>query len=270
VTAGTNFSKGDDLMKKIKAKLPALLAVAVIGVCAFLVLRTEGVMPNGAESNSPAASQTQRDSADIFFDSLPLDNAGLHIFPDYFGGIHRRNDGVIVIQVVRTYAPSYADAAELFDHLGLTDVVFELVEFSYNEIHSLMNYLAQYMQEYADNNMPLMFGSVSWDVLENRVRVNLREYNARQMELFKNNVIDSPMITFGRHFDVVALPRQQPRFSGRGRTLADLQCLLCLRTAPCRGNLRSPVGCDAQLNKQTIQQKIQHTCTERRGRRSVQ
>jgi len=149
-----------------------------------------------------------QDYADIFLDSLMVDDYGFHIFPDYFGGIYIDDNGILVIQVVNTFASNHNQAAGLFQGLNLVNARFEFVEFSHNELNAMMQYLAEIMIEHSSNNQPLMFRGASLDELQNRVRVSLRVHNDEQIALFKRLFSDSPMIIFDKHIaDVYALGR---------------------------------------------------------------
>jgi len=185
-------------MNSVKRPFSVLI---ILGIC--FSVATFSASPAERDEMRSNYRTLQMDNADIFLDSLAIDSNGFHVFPDYFGGIYICNDGILVIQVVKTFASGHNQAAELFQGLNLVGIRFEFVEFSFNELSAMMQYLAEIMIEYADSNLPLMFGSVSLDELRNRVRVNLRVHSEEQIALFKRLFSDSSMIVFGEHFDVI-------------------------------------------------------------------
>jgi len=137
-----------------------------------------------------------RDNADVFHSLFNTDEIGFHIFPDDFGGIYINEDGILVIQERVSFARSEPWSNELSGVLYLNFVEFRQVEFSRRQLEEVQDYISDFMIRSTEAGVPLAFNMVGLDERNNRVLVSLRDYNEKQVELFKQQVIDSPMVIF--------------------------------------------------------------------------
>ncbi|MCL2015560.1 MAG: hypothetical protein FWG68_04865 [Defluviitaleaceae bacterium] len=121
-----------------------------------------------------------------------ISNRAIGIPPELFGGRYFNEAGILVTLLVDSAA-----TAELFDLPTLLAMgpLFRLVEFSYSELSATMAYL----QRVARRDINIIFGVAdrfSLDVVRNRVTIHLIDFTPEQEELFRANVLDSPMLYF--------------------------------------------------------------------------
>ncbi|MCL2187157.1 MAG: S1 family peptidase [Defluviitaleaceae bacterium] len=110
---------------------------------------------------------------------------GQVMYPDYFGGMYIDESGNLVILILNMYERSMN--VETFNY-SLSEIIIMPASFSYNELNALWRFLGTQTIENAS----------SWhvDTISNRVIVRLDYYNEENIDIFINNIIDSPMIVF--------------------------------------------------------------------------
>jgi len=139
------------------------------------------------------------DLIDNIFASLPASRSGDSIFPDYFGGKYINDDGILVVQFTgnRIQATALSDDSETFGNLADEDVIIEHVTFSYNELNSILDYLAIPFTcnlPRPDDCVKNNFAAFYDDIRNNRIVVELHDYNEYEAQRFRNYIIDSPAI----------------------------------------------------------------------------
>ncbi len=84
----------------------------------------------------------------------------------------------------------------LIESAGTDDIIFKPCQFSFKNLTEIMDTINAYKLNNADS--PICANFNSWAILdaENRIVVDLDEYNDEQIAAFKKQVIDSPAIEF--------------------------------------------------------------------------
>jgi len=136
--------------------------------------------------------------ADAIDSQFPMGRDGRPIHPDFMGDMYFNEYGHLVIQIVESYGMSRSMVYDLFLRgFEADDVVIQFVEFSHNEIMRVFNFIVDYIDIYFNrtgewNN----FGSMYVDTINNRVVVGLEVFNEEMVNLFRETVIDSPVLIF--------------------------------------------------------------------------
>ena len=114
-------------------------------------------------------------------------------YPDYYGGAYTNKDGQLVIYVkgdINKYKNDFMNRA------GIDDIIFKTCEYSFKELTRIMDDMNAYKLENKDNSTAKNFNSYALMDAENRVVVELDEYNDEQITTFRKQVIDSPAVEF--------------------------------------------------------------------------
>ena len=114
-------------------------------------------------------------------------------YPDYYGGSFTNVDGKLVIYVkgnVEDHKKEFLEKAET------DDLIFEPCNFSFKELTEIMDTINVYKLNNADSAICANFNSYAILDAENRIVVELDEYNKEQIAAFKKRVINSPAIEF--------------------------------------------------------------------------
>ncbi|MDD3024713.1 MAG: hypothetical protein PHE26_12535, partial [Syntrophomonadaceae bacterium] len=114
-------------------------------------------------------------------------------YPDYYGGSFTNVDGKLVIYV-KGNVEDYKK--ELLKKAGTDDLIFEPCNFSFKELTEIMDTINAYKLNNADSPICANFNSYAILDAENRIVVDLDEYNEEQIAAFKKRVINSPAIEF--------------------------------------------------------------------------
>ena len=114
-------------------------------------------------------------------------------YPDYYGGSFTNSDGKLVIYV-KGNIEDYKKV--LIERAGTNDIIFKPCQFSYKNLTEIMDTLNAYKLNNADSPICANFNSYAILDAENRIVVELDEYNEEQIAAFKKQVIDSPAIEF--------------------------------------------------------------------------
>ena len=128
-----------------------------------------------------------------FYNLLPMNRFGEVLYPENFGGMFIDDDGNLVVLQVGSTADTglmsrFSDGVEI-----------QNVAFSFNEIMAVHRHLTYLFLNYSE--FPSMSNVAgSWtDIINNRLVVYLFEYTAELIEVFENEVINSPLIAFYQH-----------------------------------------------------------------------
>jgi len=142
------------------------------------------------------------DVAHMVFESFPRNRAGERMYPNNFGGLYIDDDGNLVILTVNSPMALMMDADALSFSNTLHDVLHveagiaaKVVDFSFDELMEAINFLEWFKMEYPE----IAFRNAStWylDVVSNRVVVGLVDYTPEEIRLFRQEVLDSPVLTF--------------------------------------------------------------------------
>jgi len=126
-----------------------------------------------------------------FYDSLPRDQMGEVLYPEYFGGMYIDDKGNLVVLQVES-----VNATGLNSRFS-EDVNIKKVTFSFNQLMET-NRVLTYLFSNRSPSMSNVAGSWT-DIVNNRLVVYLFEYTEELIEVFKNEVINSPLIAFYQH-----------------------------------------------------------------------
>jgi len=118
-------------------------------------------------------------------------------YPDFFGGFYYADDGNLVLQIVEdTSLRSCIQYNITRDFLSETsNIIVEYVEFSYNDLRAVMDYL---VEQIIPDDRPDVFDNISGiglDEMNNGIEIHLLVYNEEEVARFRNEILDSPMIT---------------------------------------------------------------------------
>ena len=186
------------LMKQI-TKCMALIMVFVlamgfslIGISAVEGFDSEGFMQG--EPGRDTIAQAQFDMSEIF----ETDELGNIIYPDFVGGVFFNHERNVVLQIVERYASRDASSYRYFREFAddNSNVMIEYVEFSFNELESIINVLNALLQ-----SEPEIFANIcmySIDAINNRIEVRLFNYTEEEITCFKENIFNAPMIAFSQ------------------------------------------------------------------------
>ncbi len=114
-------------------------------------------------------------------------------YPDYYGGSFTNSDGKLVIYV-KGNVEDYKKV--LIETAGTDDIIFKPCQFSYKNLTEIMDTINAYKFNHADSPICANFNSYAILDDENRIVIDLDEYNDEQIAAFKKQVIDSPAIEF--------------------------------------------------------------------------
>jgi streptogrisin B len=123
-------------------------------------------------------------------------------YPDYYGGSYIDDEGNYNVYIKGNAAQTKNVSREIEKIIGSSDFVIKEATYSYNELESVMDTLNTYQQNY-DNEVSRNFLVYYLSDRNNEVVVELNNMGAEQIRLFKENVLDSPCITFVKSEGVV-------------------------------------------------------------------
>ncbi len=130
-------------------------------------------------------------------ESLFIDKNGETQYPDYVGGLYINKEQNLVIQIVSN--PNERKAllkdAKYNEIINIDqNAIIEYVDHSYNELNSINEVIKNYFSKNNNRNISLVANYV--DISNNIVVVELENNTVDEIEKFKENVIDSPLIRF--------------------------------------------------------------------------
>ncbi len=121
--------------------------------------------------------------------------SGQVIYPDYIGGLYIDDEDTLVIQMVESKIPTEQDL-EYSTYQSVLAVdknsKTEYVKYSYEELQEVHDQILDYFLSDGNNNITGLY----IDVIFNRVIVDLNNYTEKEIENFRNSVIDSPIVSF--------------------------------------------------------------------------
>ena len=117
------------------------------------------------------------------------------VYPDYFGGMYIDDEENLIIEVVDNLKPKktnikYNDFAEMINVVDDSNIKY--VKNSYNELEKVNNKIEEYIQSNNPGNILAHY----IDVVNNKVVVELNDYNEVEIENFRRVVLDSELINF--------------------------------------------------------------------------
>ena len=136
--------------------------------------------------------------AEAIYNTFPRTRGGDVIYPDYFGGIYVDNRGFLVVLIVGPALEDYSSRADYLIALGRGR--YRYVEFSLAELSAEIEVIDIAMRERAmlRCRYALNVGFYGIRTDENRISINMVEYNEAMIAGFRQYVYDSPMIIFGQ------------------------------------------------------------------------
>jgi len=144
--------------------------------------------------------------ASIIFDEiwelLPRNSEGVAEFPAYYGGHFFCGHGKMNVNIVDSLMEE-AKTGDLSEILARDSVQVFPVVFSHQELTNTLNEISSYVT----NTLDCTLGITAWgmDATANKVIVQVETYNEEKEVLFKQYVIDSPMVTLKQGEPVATL-----------------------------------------------------------------
>jgi len=149
-----------------------------------------------------------------FIESLPMNRSGELMFPSYFGGAYIDCSGNAVLLMVSTpstnalgsrYVAYRPKSAHVTQMQGSEGVTVREVEFAYTDLWATIHFLNDLSQY-----VPELFASVTafgWylDVIGNRVVVELYDFTEDTTNLFREVILDAPLLAFAQSEGLVEL-----------------------------------------------------------------
>lgn len=116
-------------------------------------------------------------------------------YPDYYGGYYFDENGKLVILIVKDHK-NYKD--DLNHRVRSRDYITIPCDYSYNDLLDVHKRVTDFFLDEANESIinEITINSLGIDSRNNRILISLREATAEKIALFKNNVVDSPMIVF--------------------------------------------------------------------------
>ena len=189
-------------MKKLLFKIMALTAICTITSCSDNILSDEGSIP---VTKAPTTEEKDLTAIGInlmeSFNATPLRSSTL-VYPDYYCGAYIDNDNNFVILVNEDTA-LYKD--NFVQRTKSSDFLIKSATFSMNELNETLDLLNAFM--FNEGNKPIIerCGLESFGLLpnENKIFIELNDYNEEKITQFKNLVMDSPMLMFEKSTDKI-------------------------------------------------------------------
>lgn len=142
---------------------------------------------SGNQSISPSEFRSNYDAStlknSIIINSFEYDASGRISYPRYFGGTFIDGYGILNILYVEEFRDEALEGlSQLFD---INDVIIKPVKYSYSELIETITHL---------EDSPVNSDSLSLDVMNNRVIVNLNLLDEDQTAILKDIVTDSDVL----------------------------------------------------------------------------
>ena len=147
-------------------------------------------------------SRSIADSIEALFPTSRM--TGEPIYPDYVGGLYFDDNGNLVLQIVdQPLSVSRSSVSDSIDSIfrnlpanTADDIIIRSVEFSHNELDNIMNIIGEFMRANRNDEVERNIVSAYHDTINNRVGVELSNFNEREIARFREVVVDSPAIIF--------------------------------------------------------------------------
>lgn len=128
-----------------------------------------------------------------FYRLLPTNRLGEVLYPEDFGGLYIDAEGNLVVLKVNS-----VDAVGLISRFS-EGIIVKNATFSYNQIMETHRHLT-YLFVYHYNSLGMSNVAASWtDIVNNRLVVYLTEHTEELVDIFRNEVINYPVIVFYQH-----------------------------------------------------------------------
>lgn len=165
--------------------------VAFIATICFTACTSEEVLMD--EEVAISGTKLDADSAyDKLVDAFSSGTrSGDETYPDYYGGAYVKNGKL----VVRTQE-QYLDDNSFSDILGKEGYDIEVCDFSYNELKSVMQIVLAYVTNNPQSSVGSNIQSCGISGKKNKVIVYLNDCTDGKIAVFKQEVINSPVIDF--------------------------------------------------------------------------
>ncbi|EHL06573.1 hypothetical protein HMPREF0322_02622 [Desulfitobacterium hafniense DP7] len=118
------------------------------------------------------------------------------VYPEYYGGSYIDDNGDLVIYVKGEGILKDSSLQNISQVLERKDFIIKNAKYSYNELNSVMDTLNDFKLNNSKDAIANNFNIYWLSDRDNNIVVELNEMNEEQIELFKKQVIDSPIITF--------------------------------------------------------------------------
>jgi len=141
-----------------------------------------------------------------FVDSLPVSRTGELMFPDYFGGAYIDADGnAVLLMVNMPVAPPVLEgrdaahrpiSAHIEQMQTSEGVAVREVEFAYSDLWATIHLLNELIPPTPEDMAAANAGGWHLDVVANRVVVELVDFTEDAVNVFRETVLDAPLIVF--------------------------------------------------------------------------
>ena len=115
-------------------------------------------------------------------------------FNDIYGGSYIDDNGNLVLLIVEADGVR-SDMVEMFevayDYMGIS---VRAVKYSYDDLVRVFQDISMILSNEFNSRIRSNVSSLYVDVFDNRVVVTLREYNQEYVDLFKDTIVDLPMV----------------------------------------------------------------------------
>jgi len=127
------------------------------------------------------------------------------VYPDFLGGIYYNDENYMVVQIVEDAETKDANLYSSFNSFIAEegDILIEYVRFSYNEINAAMDELNDFYLEANRTEAMKNINFFGVDIINNRIEIHLYVYSEEEMARFRNEVLDSPIISFVEACDAI-------------------------------------------------------------------
>ena len=142
--------------------------------------------------------QEASDIRSALYDLFPRNRAGEIMHPGFYAGsYHDLYSGRLIVNISKSYANMFTKGNPVYDLLYENNVTINIVEFSYQELFDMLHYLDSVIIN-NPRSLYVVERIAGWGLPTNINRVVVRfGYNLEEsVALFKETIIDSPMIVF--------------------------------------------------------------------------
>ncbi|MCL2559574.1 MAG: S1 family peptidase [Turicibacter sp.] len=130
------------------------------------------------------------DTINFLYELLPTNRLGETMYPENFGGMYIDEDGHLVFLLLDNI-----DNDITLSRLS-NNVIEKPADFSYNEIMLTHGYLSYLFEYHYENPVIENIGALWTDIVNNRVVIELFEYNTEMIHIFKNEILDVELLYF--------------------------------------------------------------------------
>ena len=142
----------------------------------------------------------------LLFDSFAVSRMGETIYPADFGGVYINDYGSITILTVESQSVGIL-ALDGFAASRDDAVITREVNFSYSYLRETMGALDYLIQSKFESHIAA-YNAAAWhlDVINNRLLVELLDFSAEMIDLFRTTIFDSPVLYFAESSGRVVIP----------------------------------------------------------------